>query len=107
MAILSTVVGSPRAITVSIEIIRTFAGMMALVISHGDLAKLLAESQEKNEALAISQDTFSRNTRARLTQAFDALRERMTPPEPPKRPIGFITPEDKGSKKPSAARLKT
>jgi len=107
VAILSTVVGSPRAITVSIEIIRTFAGMMALVISHGDLAKLLAESQEKTEALAISQDTFSRNTRARLTQVFDALRERMTPPEPPKRPIGFITPEDKGSKKPSAARLKT
>ena len=26
---------------------------------------------------------------------FDALRELMTPPDPPKRPIGFVTPEDK------------
>jgi hypothetical protein len=32
----------------------------------------------------------------------------MTPPDPPKRPIGFISPEDKGSKKPgSAPKVKT
>jgi hypothetical protein len=30
---------------------------------------------------------------------FDTLRELMAPPEPPKRPIGFVAPEDKGSKK--------
>ncbi len=30
----------------------------------------------------------------------------MTPPDPPKRPIGFVTPEDKGKKTPGA-RLKT
>jgi len=30
----------------------------------------------------------------------------MTPPDPPKRPIGFVTPEDKCSKKTSGARLK-
>jgi hypothetical protein len=44
------------------------------------------------------QDAFSRNTRAQLKQVFDALRDLMTPPEPPKRRIGFITPEDKGKK---------
>jgi hypothetical protein len=33
------------------------------------------------------------------------LRELMTPPDPPKRPIGFINPEDKG-KKGTGARLK-
>jgi 5,10-methenyltetrahydromethanopterin hydrogenase len=33
---------------------------------------------------------------------FDALRELMTPPDPPKRAIGFVNPEDKGSKKTSA-----
>ena len=43
----------------------------------------------------MQHDTFSRNTRAQLKQVFDALRELMTPPVPPKRPIGFITPEDK------------
>jgi hypothetical protein len=28
----------------------------------------------------------------------DAVRELMTPPDPPKRPIGFVTPDDKDSK---------
>jgi hypothetical protein len=35
------------------------------------------------------------NTRNQLKQVFDALRELMTPPDPPKRPIGFVTHEDK------------
>jgi hypothetical protein len=35
------------------------------------------------------------NTRNQLKQVFDAIRELMTPPDPPKRPIGFITPDDK------------
>ena len=39
-------------------------------------------------------------------QVFEALRELMTPPDPPKRPIGFVTPEDKGGKKDSAAKGK-
>lgn len=39
--------------------------------------------------IACSQqhDTYSRNTRSQLKQVFDALRELMTPPEPPKRPL--------------------
>jgi hypothetical protein len=45
---------------------------------------------------------IGRNTRNQLKHVFDALRELMTPPDPPKRPIGFINPEDKGSKKTSA-----
>jgi len=32
---------------------------------------------------------------ARVRSVFDALRELMTPPDPPKRPIGFVTPEEK------------
>jgi hypothetical protein len=63
-----------------------------------ELAKRLAELEDKTEALALSLDTFSRNTRAQLKQVFDALRELMVPPDPPKRPIGFITHEDKGQK---------
>lgn len=55
----------------------------------------------------MSHDTFSHNTRAQLKKVFDALRELMTPPDPPKRPIGFINPEDKGSKKASGAKGKT
>jgi hypothetical protein len=106
VAMLSTVLGSPRAIAVNIEIMRTFVRVRALAATHGDLAKRLAELEEKTEALAMSHDTFSRNTRNHLKQVFEALRELMTPPNPPKRPIGFVHPEDKG-KKTSGARGKT
>lgn len=82
----------------NIEIMRTFVRVRALAATHGDLAKRLAELEEKTEALAMSHDTFSRNTRNQLKQVFDALRELMTPHEPHKRPIGFVTPEDKGKK---------
>jgi hypothetical protein len=66
------------------------------------LAKRLDALEEKTEQLAMQHDTFSRNTRVQLKQVFDALREMMTPPEPAKRPIGFVTPEEK--KKPAGRR---
>lgn len=72
-----------------------------------DLAKRLAELEDKTEALAMNHDTFSRNTRNQLKQVFDALSELMTPPDPPKRPIGFIDPEDKSKKASSQTRRKT
>jgi ORF6N domain len=106
VAMLSTVLGSTRAIAVNIEIMRTFVRVRTLATTHGDLAKRLAELEEKTEALAMNHDTFSHNTRAQLKKVFDALRELMTPPDPPKRPIGFVTPEDKGSKKASGAKGK-
>ena len=51
-------------------------------------------------------DAFSRNTRAQLKQLIEAVNQLMAPPDPPRRPIGFINPEDKG-KKTSGARGKT
>jgi hypothetical protein len=104
VAMLSSVLGSQRAIAVNIEIMRTFVRVRALAITHGDLAKRLAELEEKTDLLATQHDTFSRNTRIQLRQVFDALRELMTPPEPPKRPIGFVTPEEKKTPKGKAAR---
>ena len=68
-------------------------------------AERLSSLVEKAEALAISNDTVSRNTRNQLRQVFEALRE-LTPPDSPKRPIGFVTPEDK-SKGSEAVRGKT
>jgi ORF6N domain len=105
VAMLSSVLNSPRAIAINIEIMRAFVQVRAMAATHQDLAKQLAELQDKTERLAMSHDTFSRNTRAQLKQVFDALRELMTPPEPltpPKRPIGFITPDDKP--KPTASK---
>jgi predicted secreted Zn-dependent protease len=91
---------------VNVEIMRTFMRVRSLAATHGDLAKRMAEHEEKTEALAMSHDTFSRNTRHQLKQAFDALRELMTSPGPPRRPIGFVAPEEKG-KKTSGVRGRT
>jgi hypothetical protein len=61
----------------------------------------LAALEEKTEVPAIqcANENFSRNTRLQIKQLFDAIRDLMPPPEPPRRPIGFVTPsEDKGKK---------
>lgn len=73
--------------------------MRALAAAQGDLAKRLAELENKTEALAMNQYTFSCNVRNQLKQVFDALRELMaTTPEPSRRPIGLVNTDDKGSK---------
>ena len=97
----ATVLNTPRAVEVSVYVVRAFVKLRELVGSHRELARRLDDLEHKTEALAMNHDTFSRNTRDQLKQVFDALRELMTPPEPPeppKRPIGFINPEDKGKK---------
>jgi len=106
VAMLSSVLNSPRAIAINIEIMRAFVQVRSMAATHQDLAKQLAELQDKTELLAMQHDTFSRNTRNQLKQVFDALRELMTPPDPPKRPIGFVTHEDKKSKPANAGRKK-
>ena len=95
VAMLSSVLGSPRAIGVNIEIMRTFVRVRELAATHSELAKRLSELEEKTELLSMQHDTFSSNTRNQLKQVFDALRELMTPPDPPKRPIGFVTPQER------------
>ena len=102
----ANVLASPRAVEMGIYVVRAFVRLKQATASHSELAKRLAELEEKTEGLALSHDTFSRNTRNQLKQVFDALRELMTPPDPPKRPIGFITPQDKVVGKGEAAATK-
>jgi hypothetical protein len=83
----ATILSSPRAIKVSVTVARAFLRMRELATTHGDLAKRLDELEDKTEGLTINHDTFSRNTRAQLKQVFEAPRELITPPDPPKRPI--------------------
>jgi hypothetical protein len=89
----ATILNSPRAVEVSVYVVRAFVQLRELAATHGDLTKRLSELEDKTEALAMQHDTFSRNTRSQLKQVFDAIRELMTPPDPPKRPIGFVTPK--------------
>ena len=100
------VLNSLRAVQVSLYVVRAFVRLREAAVQHQDLAKQLSELQDKTESLAMSHDTFSRNTRNQLRQVFDALRELTTPPEPAKRPIGFVTHEDKKDK-PASSKSKT
>ena len=94
----ANVLASPQAVEMGIFVVRAFVRMRELAAVHGDLAKRLDELERKTEGLALSRDTFTRNTRIQLKQLFDAIRELMTPPDPPKRPIGFVTADDKVKK---------
>lgn len=92
---LSSVLNSERAVAVNIEIMRIFVRVRELAATHADLAKRLDELESKTDGMVMQHESFSRNTRTQLKQVFDALRELMAPPDPPKRPIGFVTPTDK------------
>ena len=95
----ATILNSPRATEVSVYVVRAFVRLREVLASNKELAKRLDDLEQITEALSMQHDHFARNTRAQLKQVFDAIRELMTPPEPPKkRPIGFITGEEKQKK---------
>jgi len=75
VAMLSSVLHSKRAILVNIEIMRTFVRLRQILASHADLARRLDELEAKYDA--------------QFKVVFDAIRELMSPSEPPRRQIGF------------------
>lgn len=76
VAMLSSVLHSPRAIAVNIAIMRTFVQLRNILSTHKDLAKKLEELEAKYD------DQFK--------IVFDAIRQLMTPSIPKnKRRIGF------------------
>jgi len=81
VAMLSSVLNSERAIKVNIEIMRAFVRLRRLLASHADLARKLDALEKKYDA--------------QFKVVFDAIREMMRPPEPKKRPIGFLVEEAK------------
>lgn len=95
----ATVLKSPRAVEMSVYVVRAFVRLREVLASNKELAKRLDDLEQTTEALSMQHDSFARNTRAQLKQVFDAIRELMTPPETQKkRPIGFITGEEKTKK---------
>ncbi len=79
---LSSVLNSPRAIAVNIEVMRTFVKLRVALASNKELARRL--------------DQLEASTDEKFTVVFDAIRQLMAPPEPKKkRPIGFVTPDEK------------
>ena len=78
VAMLSTVLNSERAIAVNIAIMRTFVRLRQILATHKQLADRLA--------------ALEKNYDHRFKVVFDILKQLTEPPDPPKRPIGFIAP---------------
>jgi hypothetical protein len=78
VAMLSSVLRSPRAVQVNIAIMRAFVKLREILASHRDLARRLEEMESKYDV--------------QFRAVFDAIRELMKPPEKPRRRIGFGTP---------------
>jgi hypothetical protein len=76
VAMLSSVLRSPRAVSVNVEIMRAFVRLRQMLLSHADLARKVEGLEKKYDS--------------QFKVVFDALRELMQPPpEKPKRAIGF------------------
>jgi len=75
VAMLSSVLRSQRAIEVNIEIMRAFVRLRRLLAGNAELAVRLEELEQKTDE--------------RFRVVFDAIRQLMTPPEAPRRRIGF------------------
>ena len=91
----ANVLASAQAVEMGIYVVRAFVQLRQALSTNADVIKRLSELEMKTESLELSHDTFSRNTRLQLRQLLDAVRELTAPPDLPKRPIGFITHEDK------------
>lgn len=87
----ANVLNSPQAVEMGIYVVRAFVRMREMLAAHHDLARRLADLEEKTEALTLQQDSFAHNTRIQLKQLVEAIRLLTTSPEQPKRPIGFTT----------------
>ena len=86
IAMLSSVLRSSRAVAVNIEIMRAFIRMRGMLLSVDELARKVEALERK----AVDNDQ-------NMEEVFAALKELMTPPESPRREIGFhARPEDKG-----------
>ena len=78
VAMLSSVLRSPRAIQVNIAIMRAFVKLREILATHRDLARRLDEMESRYDA--------------QFKVVFDAIRELMTPPLKSRRRIGFTAP---------------
>ena len=81
VAMLSSVLRSPRAVQVNIAIMRAFVRLREMLLTNADLAHKLADLEQKYDA--------------QFKVVFDAIRQLMAPPPaPPKPEIGFHVKED-------------
>ena len=82
VAMLSSVLHSPRAVQVNIAVMRAFVRLREMLLTNADLARKLADLERKYDS--------------QFKVVFDAIRQLMAPapPQPPRPEIGFHVKED-------------
>jgi hypothetical protein len=84
VAMLSSVLNSPRAIAVNIEIMRAFVRLREMIAGNKELAKGLDELEARIDRKLSTHDQA-------IAGILDAIRALMAPPAPTmKRRIGFV-----------------
>lgn len=76
----ASVLNSPRAVDVSVAVVRAFVRLRMLMASHAELARKIANMEKKYDA--------------QFKVVFDAVRRLMTPPATPRRRIGFTIKDE-------------
>jgi hypothetical protein len=82
VAMLSSILNSERAIAVNIAIMRVFVRLREMMATHKELAFKLIELEERLEGHD-----------EQIQNIFEAIRQLMTTPEPPRKKIGFEAKE--------------
>jgi hypothetical protein len=83
VAMLSGVLRSPRAVHVNVAIMRAFVRLRETLALHKELAHQLVELERKIQ-----------NHDESIRSLFEAIQQLMTPPDPPRKEIGFHVKED-------------
>ena len=79
VAMLSSVLRSPRAVQANIAIMRAFVRLREMLLTNADLARKLADLERKYDS--------------QFKAVFDAIRQLMAPPQPSRPEIGFHVKE--------------
>lgn len=78
----ANVLNSPRAVQMSVFVVRAFVRLRQMVVTHKEIMVKLGELEQ---SVAMHD--------AHIRSLFEAVRQLMTPPEPKKRKIGFLVQE--------------
>ena len=89
----ATLLNSPRATEISVHVVRAFVELKSILASNREMADKFLQLERR----------VSRHDLA-IAELIDSMRALLSPPDPPKQPMGFVTPQTKSKK--AQARLK-
>jgi hypothetical protein len=95
VAMLSSVLSSPRAVAVNIEIMRAFVRMREAMVSQAEILRRLGLVEATGKRTAAELGLHKAEVSKALKVVFEALRQLAdqapAQPDPPREPIGFKT----------------